>query len=207
MFNLIIEYFNHTWGYVELAGTLASAICVYLAVKQNIWTWFWGAIGVACFGPLFYHYQLYSDAALQILFFLPVQALGFYMWKYRGDVVEQLDSMMVTYLGNYFWFLTLPFIGVAAYINGYYMANYTDASFPYWDALTTWMSAVAQILMIRKFIESWYLWVTMDIIAIWIYFEKELYVVSGLYVVFLVLATLGGIAWTRAYRNQEIQNA
>jgi nicotinamide mononucleotide transporter len=201
--NAVIEYFNHPWGYVELAGTVASLICVWLAVKQNIWTWAWGAIGVACFGPLFYHYQLYSDAGLQILFFLPIQALGFYMWKYRGDVVEQHDSMRVSYLDTSCYVLVLLGIGVASLVNGWYMSTYTDANFPFVDALTTWMSIAAQILMLRKIIQSWYLWIAMDIIAIWVYAQKDLVVVSGLYVVFLVLATMGAIAWTKKYREQE----
>jgi len=201
MLQILIDYFNHTWGYVELAGTIASAICVYLAVKQNIWTWFWGAIGVALFGPLFYHYQLYSDAGLQILFFLPIQFLGWYWWMKKGPNAN--DDLPVTSLEpKTFGYIILAILAAAS-VNGLYMATQTDAAFPYVDALTTWMSIAAQILMIRKVVESWYLWVAMDIIAIGVYFAKGLVVVSGLYVLFLVLATMGGIAWYKAYKRQE----
>lgn len=198
--NIVIEYFNHTWGYVELAGTIASLICVYLAVKQNIWTWFWGAIGVSFFGPLFFHYQLYSDAWLQIAFFLPIQALGWYWWMKKGPSAKDdlpVESMKPTTFGV----LCLLIVSVAL-ANGVIMQTYTDASFPYIDALTTWMSVVAQILMIRKFVQSWYLWVAMDIIAIGVYAAKGLVVVSGLYAVFLVIAVFGGIAWYRSYKEQ-----
>lgn len=202
--NTIIEYFNHTWGYVELIGTIASLICVYLAVKQNIWTWFWGVIGVAFFGPLFFHYQLYSDAGLQIAFFLPIQAVGYYWWKSKGP--KHNDDLPVSTIPVN-WSLGI-IIGIVAIsgINGYLMDNYTDASFPYIDALTTWMSIVAQILMIKKYLESWILWVGMDIIAIFVYFAKGLVVVSGLYGMFLILATLGGIAWYKSYNfNKEVK--
>ena len=199
--NMIIEYFNHTWGYVELAGTIASLICVWLAVKQNIWTWFWGAIGVACFGPLFFHYNLYSDAGLQILFFLPMQALGWYWWMKKGPTAN--NDLAVRSLEWQWLSLGLVVMGYIAWFNGYIMANYTDASFPYVDALTTWMSIFAQIWMIKKILESWVLWITMDIIAIYVYYAKELYVVSGLYAIFLVLATMGLITWYRSWKNVQ----
>lgn len=199
MINALVEYFNHTWGYVELAGTIASLICVWLAVKQNIWTWFWGAIGVACFGPLFYHYQLYSDAGLQILFFLPMQALGWYWWMSKGPTAD--NDLPVRSL-NWRWLsLGLVVMGFVAWLNGFIMANYTDASFPYVDALTTWMSIFAQIWMVKKILESWALWVAMDAIAIYVYYAKELYVVSGLYAVFFVLASMGFVAWYKSWRQ------
>lgn len=200
MLDTIIEYFNHPWGYVELASTLASAICVWLAVKQNIWTWFWGALGVTLFGPLFFHYQLYSDAALQILFFLPIQAIGWYWWSKKGPNVN--DELPVSKLKISSSLILLSSMFTLALANGYYMASYTDASFPYIDALTTWMSIFAQILMVKKYLESWVLWVSMDSIAIYVYFAKGLVVVSGLYVVFLVLATFGGIAWYNSYKEK-----
>lgn len=42
----ITAYFAGPLGMVELFATIFSAICVWLAVKHNIWTWFFGAIGV-----------------------------------------------------------------------------------------------------------------------------------------------------------------
>ena len=200
---VITSYFAGIWGQVELFGTIASAICVWLAVKQNIWTWFWGAIGVALFGPLFFHYQLYSDAALQILFFLPIQALGYYWWKKKGPTHNDdlpVESMRFSTFG-----LVCSGILAMAGINGFYMANYTDAAFPYVDALTTWMSIAAQILMIKKIFQSWWLWVAMDAIAIYVYAAKGLMVVSGLYGLFFVLATMGGIAWYKSLKGQNVE--
>ena len=203
--NTIIEYFNHTWGYVELAGSIATLICVWLAVKQNIWTWFWGAIGVCFFGPLLYHYQLYSDAGLQILFYLPVQFIGWYWWMKKGPNAN--DDLPVTSLSNASFTTILYGIVIAAGVTGYLMTTYTDASFPYWDALTTWMSVAAQILMIRKVLQSWYLWVAVDIISVPIYFSKGIIVWSGIYGIFLVLATMGGIAWYKSWKETNEQTA
>lgn len=200
--NAIIEavttYFSGFWGQVELAGTAFSLLCVYLATKHNQWTWFFGILGVLCFGALFYEYHLYSDAGLQLLFFLPVQLWGFIAW--RKMAVEASNKLVTTSLSLYGWFTSIGVVVLFTLLNGGLMAKFTDASFPYIDAWTTWMSIVAQILMIRKFWESWVFWVVMDVVAIGVYYAKELYVTSGLYVLFLGLAISGGIKWYRNYK-------
>lgn len=197
--NAIVTYFSGTWGMVELAGTVFSLICVYLAAKHNQWTWFFGALGVILFGALFYQFQLYSDAALQILFFLPLQVWGFMKWK---ELSEQSNNSHVTLSlqQSSVWFI-VGSIAVLTLINGWGMATYTDASFPYADAWTTWMSVFAQILMIRKYWQSWALWAIMDIGAIYIYFAKGLFVVSGLYFLFLVIASIGLVKWYNDYKS------
>lgn len=194
----VVAHFSGLWGMVELFGTFFSLVCVYLATKHNQWTWFFGALGVILFGLLFFEFKLYSDAALQILFFLPIQLWGFIKWK---ELSQQSNSTSVTFsLQNKTWWIIVGSIIALTFLNGYGMATWTDASFPYADAFTTWMSVFAQILMIRKYWESWVLWVTMDVVAIGIYFMKGLYVVSGLYVIFLILATIGLFKWYRDWK-------
>lgn len=203
----IVAYFSGFWGLVELTGTIFALICVYLAAKHNQWTWFFGAIGVICFGFLFFEFKLYSDAALQLLFFLPLQVWGFMYWR---KLAADANNFSITKsfnqgenTGIQTWLLVILGIAILSLVNGWFMATYTDADFAYADALTTWMSIFAQILMIRKYWESWVLWVVMDVIAIYIYFAKGLFVVSGLYFAFLIMASIGLFTWYRDWRSQN----
>jgi nicotinamide mononucleotide transporter len=198
----LFEYFSGFWGVVELTGTLFSLLCVYLAAKHNQWTWFFGALGVLCFGALFFEYKLYSDAALQILFFLPMQLWGFFYWRKLAS--ESSNTSVTRSMSSFAILTSIAAIGVFTGINGYLMSTYTDASFPFADAWTTWMSVFAQILMIRKYWQSWVLWAVMDIGAIYIYFAKGLFVTSGLYVLFLIIATIGIFKWYRDWRSQNV---
>jgi nicotinamide mononucleotide transporter len=72
------------------------------------------------------------------------------------------------------------------------------ASFPYVDALTTVMSLVAMWLMARKHIESWFYWIVVDLIGIWLYFVKDVKFISLLYVILLVMAIRDLINWRKA---------
>ena len=80
------------------------------------------------------------------------------------------------------------------------MKSFTDAAVPYADAFTTVTSLVAQWLMARKRLESWWFWIAVDVVAIGVYFYKQLYLTTGLYAVFLVLATIGFFAWRKGFR-------
>ena len=199
---LIIAYFSGFWGLTELTASIISLICVYLAAKHNQWTWFFGAIGVIIFGIIFIEFKLYSDALLQLAFFLPAQVWGYYTWKEAA--LSSNSSTSTKSLTGIQILQTVSIVALSSLVLGTVMSSYTDASFPYADAWTTAMSVVAQILMIKKFWQSWVFWVTMDIGAIAIYALKGLYVTSGLYAIFLILAYIGLYKWYNDYKVKTI---
>jgi nicotinamide mononucleotide transporter len=49
--------------------------------------------------------------------------------------------------------------------------------------------------MAHRYIESWLLWIFVDVIAIGIYLEKDVPFLSLLYVVLLVMAISGLLKW------------
>jgi nicotinamide mononucleotide transporter len=77
-----------------------------------------------------------------------------------------------------------------------YLRSVGDAS-PLLDALTTVLSVEAQYLMTRKVIEHWLVWMAADVIYIWLYTERGLYLTSLLYVVFLAMCVAGWREWRR----------
>lgn len=204
----LVDYFSGPLGRLELAATLLAIINVYLLARQQLINYGFGLAAVLLFGYLFMANQLYSDMLLQWMFYAPLQVVGYFMWKY-GDTLGQhdpgrsIDSMRITVLDAPRWALIAVAILLSAGCLGAYMAAYTAASFPYADALTTTMSIAASVLMLRKILENWVIWIAMDLIAIPIYFMKSLYVTSGLYVVFLCLATYGLVAWLRDLRADQ----
>ena len=84
----------------------------------------------------------------------------------------------------------------------YLMYRYTDASFPFWDGAIAALSVLAQFLLSRRHVESWYLWIVVDLLAIGLFYTKELEPTAALYGVFLVLATIGLVKWRKAAQTQ-----
>ncbi|MEM9172384.1 MAG: nicotinamide riboside transporter PnuC [Pseudomonadota bacterium] len=206
MIQTVLDYFAGPLGKLELVATLLLMVNVYLLGQQKLSNYAFGFVGVVLFGFLFREFKLYSDMLLQWAFYAPLQIVGFILWKYgrtlgASDPQNELNSMQVVTLPGKWWPVLIIAITGTTLALGSYMANNTDASFPYADALTTTMSIAASILMLKKIIENWLLWIVMDLIAIPVYAMKGLYVTAGLYGVFLVLATLGLARWLSDYRR------
>jgi nicotinamide mononucleotide transporter len=203
---LIIQYFSGPLGQLELLATILLITNVYLLAQQKLINYWFGFAGVIIMGYILYEFKLYSDAGLQWLFYAPLQIVGWYMWKYGktlGNVASDgLDTMKVVTISWQNRFFLALIILFSAFGLGWIMSTFTDAAVPYVDALTTTMSIAASLLMLKKIWENWIIWIMMDLIAIPLYFSRELYVVSGLYVIFLILATYGLIAWTKSMKKE-----
>lgn len=184
-------------NWIEVVATVFGLLCVWLTVKRSIWCWPTGLVQVSLYIFIFYEAKLYSDMILHV-FYVFMQFYGWHHWMYGGEDHKTLK--VGTLPGSLpIWWLVVA-AGTAAW--GFIMARFTDAALPYPDAFTTAASLVAQWLMARKKLESWYFWIVVDIVATGVYWYKELYLTSGLYAVFLLLATMGFFEWRRALRNQ-----
>ena len=73
---------------------------------------------------------------------------------------------------------------------------------PFWDALTTCLSLVAQGLLNWKKLETWYFWIAADTIYVPLYVVKRLDLTAIVYVLFLTMCFLGLREWRRVERDQ-----
>ena len=178
---------------VEIAGFLTGAVAVWLAVKQSPWTWPVGIANAGFFFILFWRARLYGDMALQLLFFA-LCLLGWYRWLFGGAGHTELPVSRLTPRGVLTW-MTGGVIATAAFAP--YLRSVGDAS-PWLDAITTVMSVEAQYLMTKKIFEHWYVWIAADVIYIWLYAERQLYLTSVLYAIFLAMCVAGLAEWRRS---------
>ncbi len=81
---------------------------------------------------------------------------------------------------------------------GQTLSRFTDASLPFMDSALTSFSIVAQWMQTRKLLETWLLWLAVDLFYVGMFLYKGLYLTSGLYAVFLYLAVLGFLQWRRS---------
>lgn len=182
---------------IEITAAAFGVLSVWLTVRQNIWCWPTGLVMVALYTWIFFDARLYSDAALQVVY-IALSLYGWVHWARGGPRESRLPVTALTPLARTLW-IAAGLASAAAL--GYVMDTRTDASLPYFDALTTTLSLVAQYLMTRKKWESWVFWLAVDVTAVGVYIAKDLYVTSALYALFLVLATMGLLAWLRETRQ------
>ena len=180
-------------GGIEIAAALLGVINVLLVVRRSIWNYPFGIAMVSLYFFVFWEAKLYSDSLLQIFFFL-IQLYGWWAWVH-ADRVDH--GVAVGWLDNRSRLRWLVGTAVAIVVWGAGMARYTDAAAPFLDATVAGLSVSAQILQSFRRVESWVLWVSVDTLAIGLFWWRGLGVTAALYGLFLVLAVLGLIEWRR----------
>lgn len=178
---------------VEVVAVVFSLVAVILTIRKNVWCWPAGLVGVTAYLLIFRDLRLYADMGLQVVFFVQ----GIYGWYYwlRGGVDH--TQAPVRRLGRRALLGTLGVVAVATVLLGAGLARWTDPSLPYLDSLLAVTSLTANMLLARKVLESWFLWIGADVLYVGMFIFKGVYLTAGLYAVFLCLATAGLVRWLR----------
>lgn len=195
---LIADIF-HEMSPIEVVAAGLGLVNVALVALRSIWNYPFGIAMVALYAWVFFTAKLYSDALLQI-FFLVVQIYGWWYWLRGRAESGEVQVELLPWRSRAEW---AAGCAVATAIWGWLMHRYTDAAFPWWDASIAMMSVAAQILMSRRYLENWWLWIAVDAVAVPLYAAKSLWVTSALYGIFLAISVWGLIGWARSRRAQH----
>jgi nicotinamide mononucleotide transporter len=180
-------------SWIEILASILGVVNIVLLVRRSIWNYPFGIVMVTMYGVVFFQARLFSDALLQVFFFV-VQLYGWWIWYHARDTVGLVKVEMMSARSRLLW---LAVIVVTSVAEGWYLANYTSDSAPWMDANTTAMSVVAQYLLSIRKIENWILWIVTDVVQIGLYYWKGLYPTTGLYILFLILSCVGLYEWLR----------
>jgi nicotinamide mononucleotide transporter len=184
---------------IEIFATFFGFLCVWLTIKRNIWCWPAGIIQVSLFIFIFYDTRLYSDMLLHIIYVF----LNSYGWYHWYNSTSDSKELKVTDLRTHLWIWVIGCIAGTLGL-AFVMSTYTNASMPYPDSFITAASLIAQWLMAKKKLESWYFWLIADVMAMVVYWNKELYLTTGLYIAFLIMATLGFWEWRKTFLQSKL---
>ena len=209
---IVFTILGYDMSLLELIATITGAIAVGLSALENVWSWIIGLLNVTLAFFLFYQIQLYPDMFLQVFFFV-TNIIGFWHWKFpKAAEANAINELIITRLSlkN---FAILSGIGVlGTIVMGNFSANLHElapnlfslpSAFPYMDSFTTVMSIVATFMMIRKKVETWWIWLVVDVIATYMYYIKDVKLYTLLYFVFVIIAAFGAWEWTKRYMKQQ----
>ena len=187
----------------ELIAAALGVANVLLILRRSLWNYPFGIAMVSLYFFIFAEARLYSDAILQI-FFLAIQAYGWWNWSASARVDGGVAVERLLPAERLRWAA-----GAAAgvLVWGFAMARFTDAAAPFWDAAVAGLSVAAQSLMALRKVESWLVWILVDLLAIALFLSRGLTVTAGLYGLFLLLAVAGLTAWTRKLPLRPVRGA
>jgi nicotinamide mononucleotide transporter len=75
-------------------------------------------------------------------------------------------------------------------------------AFPFWDSCMMVLSIAAMILMTRKYVENWLLWVIINVISVVIFALQGVYAMSLEYLILTFIALNGSRMWINSARER-----
>ena len=184
----VFDLLGEPVSWAELLGFVTGIACVALAVAQRIETFPIGIANNVFFIFLYVDARLYADAGLQVVYIV-LGGMGWWVWatRARGPLaVERASFRLLLATTLAVGVVTLVLVPVLRAAHG---------AAPGWDALTTSMSLGAQLLLNLTRLETWYVWIAVDVIYVPRYFSRDLNLTALVYVVFLALCVMGWRQW------------
>jgi nicotinamide mononucleotide transporter len=185
-------------SWAEVIGAVLGIAMVVCNIQQIHWGWPLAFASSALYFLVFWGSSLYGDASLQI-FFAAMSLWGWAQWLrgVRGDAaVLKVQSLSAQH--------TMVLIASCVLLwgaTGLFLRQFTPTDVPWWDAFPTALSIVATLLLGRKYIENWPMWIAVNIVGMALFAYKGLWLTVGLYGVFAVMAAIGWQAWRVAQRE------
>ena len=192
-----------TWTPLELAANVFTIACIVLAGRNSIHTWWTGLIGCVLYGIMFYNMQLYADTTLQAFFFA-AGIIGWHKWKTEGTGTSK--ELKINYAPTKHIVLSVCIALVVAAGYAWFLHTFTDAYAPLVDSTVLTFSVVAQLLLIRRSIQTWQVWLLVNTLSVPLFWSRELYLTSVLYGAFWLNAVYSYYNWKKLLKVSDAVN-
>ena len=160
---------------ISAFGSLMGVLSTVCAANGRILTFLFGLIDVTIYGVMCLIGTRYGNAALHLLYFLPMQFIGYFQWKKRGAHAEEkvrarrLDGKQWLLYGGIF------LVGlIAAYFILAALDKTEAAGIVKWlvlmDAFSMMCNILGQYLLSTAYMEQWIFWIGVNVstIVMWV---------------------------------------
>lgn len=179
---------------LEAIGAIAGLGCVWMLMRQVIWTWPLGVAYAVISVYLFVDARLYGQVVLHV-YFVGMNLYGWYHWVFGREESEAQLPVTLTSLRAIGVVLVLSTVGVV--VTATLFDEFTDADLPYLDLSITVLSVGAMWLTARKKLESWVFWFVIDVAYLGIFYLTRNYFYLLLYLGYIPMAVEGFLLWRR----------
>ncbi|MFA0961498.1 nicotinamide riboside transporter PnuC [Roseivirga sp. BDSF3-8] len=181
-----------TW--VEAVAVVLGLLYLILASRESLWCWPAALLSVCLYIYICLNAKLYSETGLQF-FYLAMAIYGWYSWKNGSQ--SRNEELPITVWPLRYHIVIILAGSLITILAGYIMDNQTDAALPYMDAFTTVFSVITTIMVTRKVLENWLYWIIIDGVGVYMYFQRELFLTSLLFLIYVGIVIYGYFDWQK----------
>lgn len=188
-----VTLFGNDVAWAEIAAASAGLAMVVCNLRVSPWGWPLAITSSLLYAALFAHSHLYGQASLQV-FFVAISLWGWRQWLRPADDGKALE---VGPMSRRQRLIAALLTGAAWPVLALGLATQTDSALPWLDALPTVASVTAQVLLARKRLETWPVWLAVNLVSMLLFALQGLALTVLLYAVFAAMSVAGWRAWSR----------
>ena len=185
---------------LEIFAVIFALLYLFLAMKQRIACWYAAFISTLIYILIYWDVSLYMESLLNF-YYLLMAIYGWINWNKKS----QIDKNYVISWSYQNHIIVILIIIILTIISGFSLQK-TDAVYPYLDSFTTWASVVTTFMVAQKILSNWIFWIIINSIAIFLNFDRELYLTVILLMTYQVMSVYGYYQWRKSYYEYKSQN-
>ena len=187
---------NTRW--FEYLAVFSGIISVWYSKKANVLVYPTGLVNTIIYIYISFSGHLLGEATVNFYYTI-MSIIGWYMWTKKDSSNKPL--LQITRSTKKEWFVQFSFFTVF-YISffvalSYFKKMFFDGVIPWADAFASATAFTGMWLMTKKKVESWYWWIATNIASVPLYFVKHYVFTSVYYIVLLIMAIAGLVAWLK----------
>lgn len=180
---------------MEIFAVITTIISVVLLKYKWIYGWVVGIIAAIAYSIVFVDAELFGQAALQLVFIIQ----GMYGWyNWDGDnttVIHKIQNAPILRMIGSFTLLAFVLGGIR-YSEG---SDISEVVVQHLDYYIVGLSLVANYLLTKSILQSWYIWIFVDVLLIGLCTYVGMWWTAGLYGLLLINAVHAVIKWNKEY--------
>lgn len=198
-----------TW--LGMVSSIAGILCVVLAAKGKISTFYFGIIQAATYAYIAYGYGLYGEAMLNAFFYFPLQFVGIWLWmKHRKPKTEATngEDIYAKRLTIKQWGFIIPALAIVIVTYGWILTT-INAQQVHLDSFAVILSVFAQILMTLRYADQWIMWIIVNVLTIALWFNTLIqqggndWTIFAMWCAFLANSIYGWFNWRKLAKTPQ----
>ncbi len=187
------HFFGAPVSWLEAVAFVLAVAMVVCSVYERVATWPLAIVSSVLYVWLFFESKLYGEALVN-LFFALSGAWGWFQWRFGHRDQSRAPLRPAQISARSIALVALAWC-VGALALAFLLSRFTDSTTASADAFVTAGSFVGTLLLARKYIANWPVWIVVNAASIALFVYKSLWLTALLYAILLTMAIWGWRRW------------
>ena len=189
---------------INFISAICGIMCIFFCAKANISNFIFAIINTFVYAIFLWYHKIYGTFLLEILFYQPVNFISWYIWaKHRDEkLIEKTKSKKLSLKQNIISAILIIGGGVLCHA----ILVKIGGTVVWLDAFTLSIGIIAVLLEMFRFKEQYFWWIITDIIAVAMYIIHFDLVYLTKKTIYLIMAIIGIINWTKLNKERNKSN-